>query len=145
MFKMYQNYRNAHISDDLQVGRWHIAHLAVSFHPLRATSARCPRSSSNRVSPSFTSSSIFQLDSPGCSRVSQASELLDVFSSHPCYLWNCYLVSSLLRTSTFPSPPLLPVLPLDPLFLLFFLPVTVQLQMSYKPLFYQLRGHSSVT
>ena len=70
---------------------------------------------------------------------------VDVFSSHPCYLWNCYLVSSLLRTSPFPSPPLLPVLPLDPLFLLFFLPVTVQLQMSYKPLFYQLRGHSSVT
>ena len=52
--------------------------------------------------------------------MSQTSELLDVFSSHPCYLWNYYLGSYLLRTSPFPSPPLLPVLPLDPLFLLFF-------------------------
>ena len=31
MFKMYQNYRNAHISDDLQIGRWHIAHLSLSI------------------------------------------------------------------------------------------------------------------
>ena len=42
-------------------------------------------------------------------------------------LWNCYLMSPLLRT--FPFPPLLPALPLDPLFLHLFLTVTIRFRL----------------